>query len=212
MPMQRSTSGSLAPRVVLLGSGLILFFVVFRALPPEASAAAGCIPAEPGSIAESQAFNPASSSRALPELPLDPSGLVATSFTSSRAPSSVDGRDVQFVVEMPTGDVYAYYATDALGPEMTPSEFFRAGGVLFQSEAITDGGTFAEAVAAVAGDRAVRVDVGAFGGVMTWADPSRMGVRTHNLYWSDGKSNFALLAERTPEQLVNLARAYVCGK
>jgi hypothetical protein len=60
-------------------------------------------------------------------------------------------------------------------------------------------------------DRVVAVDVGLYSGGLVWADPGLDGTRTHNLYWSDAKFEYGLIAVRPPEVIVNLARGLVCA-
>ncbi|MBA2338070.1 MAG: hypothetical protein H0V96_10005 [Acidimicrobiia bacterium] len=47
--------------------------------------------------------------------------------------------------------------------------------------------------------------------MVVWADPDPTGTRTHNLYWSDGAFNYALIAERSAEEILTLGRSLVCA-
>jgi hypothetical protein len=59
--------------------------------------------------------------------------------------------------------------------------------------------------------RTTPVKVGSFDGALTWADPDANGVRTHNLYWSDGKFNYSLIVNRSADATLALGRGLVCG-
>lgn len=59
-------------------------------------------------------------------------------------------------------------------------------------------------------DRAIPVQVGSLAGAMTWADPLANGVRTHNVYWSDGTYNYSLIANRSGAAALTLARGMAC--
>lgn len=162
-------------------------------------------------IVESGAFAPADMQRGLGREPaINPAGLAfVRPFGLSNAPDALDGQPMQWVIR--TSDAqYVYYLDRPIDNVMTPSAFLAAGGLQLEKETRTDPQSFAEYLLATVGQRAVPIAVGPYSGVLTWADPTREGVRSHNLYWSDGASNFALIAVRSPEALVNLGRHLVC--
>ena len=70
---------------------------------------------------------------------------------------------------------------------------------------------FAAYLLTTLGDRATPVYVGEHKGAMVWADPDSHGIRTHNLYWSDGTSNYAVIADLSAEATLNLGRVLVCA-
>ncbi len=103
-----------------------------------------------------------------------------------------------------------FYLDAPLGPEMTRSDFLMTGGVIYEALRMDGGGPFAPSLFAL-GDRAIPVQVGEYQGALVWADPTEANVRAHGLYWADSTTNYALVAVRGPEYLLNMGRGLACG-
>lgn len=130
----------------------------------------------------------------------------AASATGTR----IDGRSLRWVV----GDrsSYQYFLDRPLDRELTAPGFRTAGGIQLDRDAVTDGDPYtADDVIEQVGDRAVKVQIGDYEGALVWADPESNGARPHHLYWSNGTYNYALIAVRGPERMVQLGRELVCG-
>ena len=97
-----------------------------------------------------------------------------------------------------------------LDATMTPSDFLVAGGIQYDRDRL-DGKPFPDVLLADIPERASPVQVGPYTAVLTWADPLANGVRSHNLYWSDGAFNYGLIADRSALDLVDLGRSLVCA-
>jgi hypothetical protein len=106
-----------------------------------------------------------------------------------------------------------YYLTGGIDADMTSTEFVAAGGLRLEHQPREDmSETFAQILHATAGDRAVPIAIGPYEGALVWADPSPLSeIRTHNLYWSDGVEEFAIIGMLGPEAIVNIGRNLVCG-
>lgn len=172
-----------------------------------------CRPQADGSIVESGQFTPYEAMRSGPhEFPIDSVGLPAdrAPANSVMPPNRLFDMPRQHVV-VSGRSLYQYYLDRPLDESMTPSVFAQVGGIQFEREHRTDTTDFASHLSREVGGRAVPVDIGPYRGVVTWADPASNGVRTHNVYWSDGAFEYALIADRSAEALVNAARALVCS-
>lgn len=109
-----------------------------------------------------------------------------------------------------SGAVYSYFLNQPI-EGLRVSEFITAGGVQVHKESMSEQTSFAEYLLKTLGDRAIPVEVGPYQGALIWADPDATGTRTHNLYWSDGKDNYALIVDRGAAETLNLGRSLVCG-
>ena len=94
---------------------------------------------------------------------------------------------------------------------MLVSEFISGGGIQVHKEPVIDEAPFASYLLTTLGQRAVEVKVGDYQGALVWADPDSKGIRTHNLYWSDGEYNYALIADLSAQATLNMTRILVCG-
>ncbi len=104
-----------------------------------------------------------------------------------------------------------FYLDEPTGP-MLESEFMDAGGVLFYKNPAFEGSFATAEIRARLGERGVAIEVGPHDAVLVYADPAhRSPTRTHNLYWSDGEFNYALIGVRGPEEMINLGRSLVCS-
>ena len=104
--------------------------------------------------------------------------------------------------------VRVYYTPEAIDESDTLADVVAEGG-MFLLQRRTLGHT-AEFVQGEVGDRATLVEVGTHKAALVWADPI-FGVRTYNLYWSDGTYDWTLISGLdTPEMTVDVARSMVC--
>jgi hypothetical protein len=210
-----TTAGtSLALRTAALGSLLLGGLVV--GVMAVGGASADCASLSPGAIKESADFTPAEVQRGGREHSIT-SGQQGADLIPQGvdAPQALGGRALQFISNGADGSVYLYYLDAELNSGMTASGFLSAGGIAYLLEPRDPrggDGSFAESLLASVPERAVRVRVGSHDGALTWADPTKAGVRSHNLYWADDDTNFSLIAVRGPEELVNMGRALVCGQ
>lgn len=163
-------------------------------------------------IVESTEFTPYENRLShLPEVPLNPSGRGPMSVPPEVRVGSIDGLPLQFASVSRYGAVYQYFLGTEIDRELTVAQFVAARGVELDRDPVENPGeSFAEYVLSELGERAVRVDVGDHVGALTWGDPLVNGVRPHHLSWSDGVYNYSLIADRSPERLVELARELVC--
>lgn len=169
----------------------------------------GCGMLAEGSIVESQEFTPAEMQRGGREYVVT-SAFPLLEDLPRAGPERVDGLPIQWISNVGAGSLYIYYLDSPLGSTMTISEFLSAGGIAFLIEPRDGGPSFADSLPGLVGARATEVQVGGVKGVLTWADPTRTGVRSHNLYWADDQTNYSLIAVRGPEELVNLGRGIAC--
>jgi hypothetical protein len=173
------------------------------------SSSPGCEPVVNAPI-ESDQFTPYEVRRSkLPEPILNPEGEPLPAGLD--APTSIEGLALRWQDgSNPDGSPVALYFSD--GPLVgTPlSTFFKSGGVQLTEEPVDGGVIFAETLKEEVGERATPVQIGPYAGVMTWADPDSHGIRTHNLYWSDGTTNFSLIALRPALDLLTAGRSLVC--
>jgi len=181
-------------------------------LPTGAGATSeGCADLSAGTIKEASNFTPAELQRS--DLPAPAINALdrPPADVGSAAVAALDGLPRRFASGSPDAAVQ-YYLDRPIGPLMTTDEFAAAGGI--QSERMVrdpNAGYFVDALLQAVGPRAVPVEVGPYEGAFTWADPLDNGVRTHNLYWSDGTYEYALIGDRAPEALINIGRGLVCG-
>ena len=161
-------------------------------------------------IPESSSFTPyAARLTQLLETPIKSSAKASIDVPTAAVVSGglIDALPIQHVVTTASGAVYQYFLDRPLGTGMTPSDFAAAGGIQYQRDPIEQSAPFARDLLAQLKERAVLVRVRGYDATLTWADPLENGIRTHNLYWSDGFYNYALIANRPAEALVNLGRS-----
>jgi hypothetical protein len=177
-----------------------------------AKGAAGCAQAAEGSITESESFTPYEDMISpLPPAALNPAGADVPNLPAdARLPADqLDGLPLQWAVVAESGAVYQYFTDKPISMDVTTDTFVAAGGVEFDRDPPTSLQPLVESVLAELGDRAVKVSVRDHDGALVWADPNAAGIRTHNLYWSDGKFNYSLIADRSPAKLLNTGRDLV---
>lgn len=168
---------------------------------------AGC-DGDVGPIAESTQFTPYEGRLSyLPDRPLTDAGQAVES-----SESRMDGLPLRWQIGDDDRSYYQYFLETELDRQLTVPEFHAAGGIQLDRDLVTDGGPYtAASVKAQVGDRAVKVQIGDYEGALVWADPESNGARPHHLYWSDGTYNYALIAVRDPQRMVQLGREFVCG-
>jgi len=135
----------------------------------------------------------------------------STGSDADVASNAIDGQSLRWALVGEAGEVYRYFLSEPIPSQLTREEFMAKGGIEFDRDPVADGPSFAEYLIEVLGERAVRVAVADYTGALTWADPDINGLRTHNLYWSDGKYNYSLIADRSAAELVNLGRGLSCS-
>lgn len=188
--------------ILTLGAGRLLLGV----------GAAGCAIARDGEIVESQEFTPYDQRRThVPEVAINPSGEKAPVIPTDNVVrnNTLDGLPLQWAIAGSDRVLVRYFLADTIGADVTASAFWAAGGARLDRNSAD--GWLPEAYASDIGPRAQIVDVGAYKGVLTWADPGPTGVRPHHLSWSDGTDTYTLIAVRSAAQIVTLARGLVCG-
>lgn len=196
----RMRRGALA--VVVAATSIVLGALAVRAV----SVNLACMPAQPGTIVESQEFTPYGEQLTTsPDRPM----------TVARAPMNLDAGSAALPSNMLDGlplrttardggeGVYQFFLDESIGPEMTVSEFAAAGGIRYIRLPADRGPEYVADVLKDLPGRAIPVDIGGQDGVLTWADPDAHGVRPHHLQWSDGAYVYMLIAVRTPEAMVS---------
>lgn len=196
---------------IAAASSLVVGVMVSRL---SAATADSCGPLVQGSITESQVFTPYASRRStLPALPLNPRGEPLPTLPAALDISAdvVGGLSLHWAVVVDTGAVYRYFFDRPLSGTLTPQEFWAQGGIELDLEPLTEEVPFSEYLLAEYPSRVVPITVGQFNGVVVWADPESNGVRTHRVYWSDGRHNYSLIADRPADDAVTLARSIACA-
>lgn len=183
--------------ILVAGTGVL----VSSAQPAE-----GCGRTE-GQIVESTHFTPHEARLShLPDFPLTTVGQSATS--SDRR---MDGLPLRWSAGDGSRSIYEYFLREEIDRELTVPAFRAAGGVEFNKD-VVEGSPYTSAdVITEVGERAVEVQIGDYKGALVWADPESNGARPHHLYWSDEAYNYTLIAVRSPQRMVDLAREFVCG-
>lgn len=201
----RTVSWSL---VALVSASLVIVAVTAVTAGPSPS----CASAGLGSITESAEFTPAAGQRGPRPIPLRQSQLpdAESAVDELVSDAELDQLPLRLALQNGDGGLYRYFLDRPITETMTPEEPWAAGGVQLEKDS-AEGGDFAAFLLGELGDRAVPIEIGQYRAALTWADPTKSDVRTHNLYWSDGESNYALIAVRAPEAIVKLARELVCG-
>lgn len=131
--------------------------------------------------------------------------LADEALTNGFATSTFQGSN-----EFGEGGLVEYYGPNSV-VGVSISDFVRSGGVQASKEPIVKGQEFAEVLGSMFPERVTWVEVGPYKGAMTHADPDLNGIRTHNLYWNDGKSEFSIIWDRPGAQVVNLGRSIACS-
>lgn len=175
-----------------------------------ASPSAGCGNVE-GPIIESDVFTPIEGRRSLPmDPPINPSDAIAPPVPAEVSIPAIAGLPLRWATVSANGAVYQYFLASELGPHMTVSDFYAAGGLQLDRDPVENGESFAEYLLSLS-QRAVRVEVGEHVGALNWADPNIKGTRLHHLYWSDGAYNYAVYTDRSAEEILSIGRGLVCG-
>lgn len=172
-----------------------------------------CAPLVAGTLVESAQFTPYEDRHShLPEVALNGTGgRMPAILADSLVPSNVlDDLPLRWAAVGVKGTLYRYFLAGEIGREMTYPEFLADGGIVLSREP-GQGAPIVAVVLNQLGDRGVAVDVGQYPGALSWGDPESNGVRAHQILWSDGAFNYTLIADRTAEETVNLARGMVCG-
>ncbi len=172
----------------------------------------GCGPVA-GPIIQSKDFTPRELRRGWIDPPLNREGDSLANLDEFDGVTEIAGLPLWWVDRALTDDYLsegAYYLDAPVG-SMLVSEFVDAGGVQFSKESVFDESNSIAARLTRAGDRGIAVDVGSHDGMLVWADPDQSGTRTHNLYWSDGAFDYALIADRGAEEILALGRTLVCS-
>ena len=205
----------LAPRILLVLTACALLLLVAWAVwsRPVEGGLGACGPVASGAIVESEKFTPPGGKLThgivygMKDILLDPMPLVPG---EARVPgNAIDGSQLIGAILGPDGEVYQYFFPRAVTDDVTTDTFPAEGGIRYE-RVPARGVSFADQLAEQVAERAVRIEVGPYLATLTWADPSDNGTRTHNLYWSDGTYNYALVADRPASTLVNIGRGLVC--
>lgn len=107
-------------------------------------------------------------------------------------------------------DVVLIYSSKPVGERDTIEDIFNAGGISVVQA--LPRGQDADAVVETVGKRASRVEVGPYPAALVHAEPLVSGVRTYNIYWSDGERDWSIEgATERPEAVIDLARSVYCG-
>jgi len=200
--------------VVGLGLALVVGVGVVRDIGAKAAASAGCVAAAEGTIAENATFTPYSSRRSKPpQFPINPQGAASRSVpaVAAKVGNAVGGVPLQLVDLEDSGAAYLYYLGTHVSSTMTPPQFWASGGIQVDVEPANPDDSFTKYLLSEFPTRAVPVMVGLQTAVIVWADPDENGVRTHNIYWTDGSQSYSLIADRSAAQVVSLARGIACG-
>jgi hypothetical protein len=179
-----------------------------------AGSPAGCATIAENSIVESATFTPYEEMRShLPPAPLNPEAVPIPDLAAdAEVPSNaMAGQSLRWAAVGEAGEVYQYFLNEPISKDVTREQFMAKGGIELDRDPVAGELSFSEYLLDVLGQRTVRVAVGNYAGALTWADPDINGLRTHNLYWSDGKYNYSLIANRSAHELVNLGRARACS-
>jgi hypothetical protein len=198
-------------RKALLLFAAIALGVSVAAVVSEASDTPGCGGVS-APIAESKQFTPVGERLTAPLDPLiNPTGESGATVPPDAQVDSIDGLPLRYAVVGSAGSVYQYFMRAILEPDLTLSEFLESGGIEYDRDSLGSDQPFQEYLLDSLGERAVAVEVGQFQAVLVWADPLVNGTRPHHVYWSDAEYNYALIADTSPEHLVDLARGLVCA-
>lgn len=194
-------------------AGWLVFVVVVAAGCGIGAEMPGCGPVtEP--IMESEKFTPYEQMRShLPDGPLNPNGDMPVEAPAGVPQiSDLGGLPLQMVDSAVDAPSAVYYFWDEPVVDVLYSEFTAGGGIQLAAE----GGEELVSMSRMPAEqsqppgRRVPVEVGPYIGLLTWGDPDANGLRPHHLLWWDGASNWTLLADRGPEDMVEMGRSLVC--
>jgi hypothetical protein len=137
-------------------------------------------------------------------------------ITPKEAPADLPLQAILFDAATPTdADVAAghassrfYYSREPIGSATTIVDLYRAGGV-YLSASVTSGQD-AKLVVETVGDAATVIKVGAYDAALVHSSPLEGGLRTWNLYWSDGKIDYAIIGNVSVQDLVGAAQSMFC--
>lgn len=141
----------------------------------------------------SQGLTPYESRRGAPAaLPIKAHGGIGAPEGPGRtfAAKGVAGMPHRWTVALDGGSLTEYFWDRDLNPDTQPDEFWAAGGAQIEVDPV-EGDPFWLQMQRAFPERTVSIKVGPYDGVLVWADPQRNGVRTHNVYWSDGAFNYS---------------------
>jgi hypothetical protein len=129
------------------------------------------------------------------------------------AGDTLGGLSVVAAFANPVLDAASVYFLDrGLADTDTHETVLADGGVYLDRQLSGNPGeNFAVVIANQARNRAVVVKLGTRDAALVWADPDRNGTRLHNLMWSDATHIYTLTALGSPERMVAMGRAVVCG-
>ncbi|GAA4733781.1 hypothetical protein GCM10023350_16700 [Nocardioides endophyticus] len=174
------------------------------------SAAEGCS-AKVEPIDESPSFTPYE--RRLTHSPFpDDLAVRAVETPPLGLPDTLDGLAVVGASEAEhgAGSTVAY---GGAAPKEGRSAFLRSGGLLVVLSPGVAGESVARDLAGdpLVADRIVQTTVGEHDAAVTWADPDESGLRPHHVLWTEPSGQeIDLVGVRAPEELVAIARDWVC--
>lgn len=102
----------------------------------------------------------------------------------------------------------AYYSAKPIGPQDTFLDVVAAPGVVLTMAEAT--GIDADRVLQTVGDRADIIDVGPYKAALTHSSTYANGVRTFNLYWSDGAVDYGLVVNSSAKEAIETAQSIYC--
>jgi hypothetical protein len=205
--IQRFAAVGLA--VVLLAAGAVGATTLLGDPGPNAAQTSDGCHGDVGPIAESTQFTPyeGRGHSLFEDIAITDAGQAVES-----SESQMDGLPLRWQVGDDDRSYYQYFLETELDRQLTVPEFLAAGGIQLDRDLVADGNPYTAAdVIAQVGDRAVKIQIGDYKGALVWADPEINGARPHHLYWSDGTYDYALIAVRDPQRMVQLGRELVCG-
>lgn len=98
--------------------------------------------------------------------------------------------------------------------ELDYSSVLRAGGLMLRTYPSSPevGGSLVAAMKATLGQfgRLVETKVGDTEALITWNDPDASSLRPHRVTWSQNDRDFTLVGDRSPEELLGIAREAAC--
>ena len=174
---------------------------------------ASCGPVDSAGFSESQAFVPYEATRTkLPSIPIASLGSPIDQLAEKESGRAIGGLAARWIVRTDTGSTYRYFFGSPLDAGLTPEEFWAQGGIQLDMDPLADELPFWQSLRDQFPTLVNPVKIGQHDGVVVWADPASNGVRTHNVYWSDGRYNYGLIADRPVATVVDLARDLACSR